>query len=348
MNLLARSKRPLSGTMKFILSLCLVSSGVLFMPSAPSLDRESKLQLAVHLAGAAPLDDSVASASLRHFAAETIQKLAQHPPFLSWVDAPTSIEPLGPGTRSWLVTVFGSSSNDHSASSVPVQIGYLIISADSQGMYKLIEYGAGPDSLYSENAATDSRLGSDSSRIFTPVYGGPLLTAWRVTGGSSTRTIAENTEYLDALSGEALPETDKTWSIQSEKYTLPSGAYGSDNASALLPGNVTAAGEYFDPYDNILWMAAEDKPLTSQHILTALDHKHNLVFAASGKDRTYRFPLPIYGYQTWNAASASDGAATSKSATSAIYVQTGHGDGASSRWISLDAISEGGSFHQLP
>lgn len=317
------------------------------MPSVPAQDRGSTLQLALHRAGAAPIENSVAPASLRHFAAETIQKLAQHPPFLSWVDAPTSIEPLGPGTRSWLVTVF-ESSNDRPASSVPVQIGYLIISADSQGMYKLIEYGAGPDSLYSENAATDSRLGSDSSRILTPVYGGPLLTAWRVTGGSSNRNATTNAEYLDAQSGEALPETDKTWSTQSEKYTPPSGAYGSDNAAALLPGNVTGAGEYFDPYDNILWMAAEDKPLTSQHILTALDHKHSLVFATSGKDRTYRFPLPIYGYQTWNAAPASDGTARNKATASAIYVQTGTGEGASSRWISLDAISEGGSFHQLP
>lgn len=353
MNHLSRIRRPLSGTMKFMLSLCLVSPGVLAIPSLPVNNLDSALNFTNYTATAAPLKESVAPESLRHFAADTISKLSEQAAFLAWAGASTSIEPLGPGTRSWLVTIYrpSSASAASSISSSSIQVGYLIISATPEGRYKLIEYGTGPDSLYSLNAASDVdsdfHMVAGSTLTIMPVYGGPLLAAWRITGGNNS-TASSSAEYLDAQSGEALPETDKTWNLQSGKYSPPSGAYGTDNAPALLPGNVVVAGEYFNPYDNILWMAADAKLLTPQELLTALDHKHSLVFAASGTDRTYRYPLPIYGYQAWDAASAPAGAATNPTTASTVYVLTGNGEGSSSRWISLDAIIDGGSFHLLP
>lgn len=344
---LAHIRRPLSGTMKFMLSLCLAAPGLLAVPSLPVKNLEGALNSASQTAAAAPSQESVAPESLRHFAADTISKLSEQTPFRAWAGATTSIEPLGPGTRSWLVTIYRPSHTGSAASS-PVQLGYLIISAAPEGRYKLIEYGAGPDSLYSSNAAADPRLVAGSSQTIMPVYGGPLLAAWRVADGNPISSVAAGAEYLDAQSGEALPESDATWNLQSERFTPPSGAYGSDNAAALFPGNTIAAGEYFDPYDNILWMASNAKQLTATDVLTALDQQHSLVFAASGNDRTYRFPLPIYGYQTWNAAASLHESATDTEAAPAVYVLTGNGEGGSTRWISLDAIADGGSFHPLP
>lgn len=347
MNHLSRIRRPLSGTVKFMLSLCLVSPGFLAVPSFPVKNPDHAMNLASHIAAAAPSNESVAPESLRRFAADTISKLSEQTPFHSWAGASTSMEPLGPGTRSWLVTIYRPSKAS-SAPSSPVQIGYLIISAAPQGMYKLIEYGTGPDSLYSTNAASDPNVVAGSSLTIMPVYGGPLLAAWRVTDGNSSSTKASSAEYLDAQSGEVLPENDKTWNLQSGKYAPPSGAYGSDNAVALFPGNAIVVGEYFNPYDNILWMASDAEQLTPEDALTALDQKHSLVFAASGNDRTYRFPLPIYGYQAWNASPASTEPATDTATAPAVYVLTGNGEGSSSRWISLDAIADGGSFNPLP
>ncbi|GIO39450.1 hypothetical protein J41TS12_43110 [Paenibacillus antibioticophila] len=347
MNRLPRIRRPLSGTMKLMLCLCLVSPGFLAIPSFAVHNLGGAMNLVSHAAAAAPANESIAPESLRHFAADTISKLSEQTPFQSWAGASTLIEPLGPGTRSWLVTIYRPSFAS-SATSSPVQIGYLIISAAPQGLYKLIEYGTGPDSLYSTNLASEPLVFAGSSLTIMPVYGGPLLAAWRVTDEGSGGATGLSAEYLDAQSGEALPETDTTWNLQSGKYNPPSGAYGSDNAEALFPGNTTAAGEYFNPYDNILWMAADAKQLTPEDVLTALDQKHSLVFAASGNDRTYRFPLPIYGYQTWDAASAITRAATEPTTAPAVYVLTGNGEGSSSRWISLDAIADGGSFHPLP
>ncbi|WMT39353.1 hypothetical protein RE628_18100 [Paenibacillus sp. D2_2] len=120
---------------------------------------------------------------LKHFAEDTIHRLAATKPFAHWKNAKTVIEPLGPGTHSWLVTVCsdgqGNSAVEHSTSA-----GYLIISVTDQGEYKLIEYGTGEDSIFSPSALKSGldhigiKLDSNPDLIVVPLYAGPTLVEW--------------------------------------------------------------------------------------------------------------------------------------------------------------------------
>lgn len=339
MNRLQPSRFARSSTIKCMLSLCIAGTGLFAFPPLPGSNGWA--YPAAH--AAAPVTEAIAPQALRSFAADAISKLAVQAPFSSWADADVTVEPLGPGTKSWLVTLYNASGTSALSSPHAQQLGYLIISATPQGDYKLVEYGTGQDAPYSSQALhTGTGNSHGSSRSITRVYGGPLLTAWKVvTKSTAGPTAASAVHYLDAISGESLPETEPTWNTQAEKYTPPPNAYGSDNASLLSPGEVTTTGEPFDPYENIMWMAAGPEGMTALEVISTLDAKKRIVFVTSGSGRTYRFPLPVYGYQTW--AEPPHQPATDTDSAPAVYLLT-DSNGVNSRWISLDALVDGGIF----
>ncbi|WP_331845643.1 hypothetical protein [Paenibacillus haidiansis] len=273
---------------------------------------------------------------LRNFAARAIEQLSQAEPFTGWAHADTVIEPLGPGTHSWLVTVRprASAPADNPAA------GYLIISATpSAGEYKLVEYGLGPHSVFAAPALESGLAGlglpsrGASGHTVTPVYGGPVLAEWMITLAGKPGTV----HFLDAVTGELLPETTGSWNRQAARYVPPTEAAGSGQ-SALKAGETVRLAEPFDPYGNILWMAGDAFDLSQSNFEQLLKANRRLVFAATGADRTYNIPLPIYGYQKWNDETGSG--------ISAIYALTGTKN--SGRWIALGALEDSGDFVVYP
>ncbi|MGP0583443.1 hypothetical protein [Paenibacillus timonensis] len=270
--------------------------------------------------------DTPAPEALRLFAAEAIGQLAQAKPFTAWAGAATAIEPLGPGTHSWLVTVSAG--------------GYLIISATESGDYKLVEYGMGTYSVFDpallEAALRQSGLGAAAAGRVTavPLYAGPALAAWKVRlpdGGEP--------QYVNAADGEWLPETTGSWDKQAGGYAPP--RLAASSRAPLSPAPIVYTSSRFDPYDNLLWMTAKPLALKSDAFIGKLKASRQLVYAASGPERTYSFPLPVYGYQTWT--NNSPLAAPSAGAEAeAVYVVTG--TDTAIRLIALDALMESGKF----
>ncbi len=277
--------------------------------------------------------DSPAPEQLRRFAADTLQQLAKNDPFKSWSTAKPIIEPLGPGTHSWLVTL----SEGKSGSTGP--LGYLIISATPDGDYKLVEYGLGENSLFArpmlESGLTGLGLSATtkSGPTVTPIYAGPVLAEWmvRTTGKSGA------VHFIDAFTGELLPESPQSWSKQAAGYVPPSSAAGSDLKS-LNADATTRHAELFDPYDNIMWMTGEPVQTGGErfeHFEHLLDTYKQLVFVTTGPERTYSIPLPIFGYQKWSADPLSSG-------EDVIYILTG--SESAQRWIALDSLQQSGKF----
>lgn len=277
-----------------------------------------------------------APAQLRKFAEEASARLAGTEPFTAWAGAALVIEPLGPGTHSWLVTL------TKGPKGAVKRLGYMIISATPEGEYKLIEYGQGMNSIYGSGILEEGLSGlglsqaGSSAPVITPVYGGPVLAAWMI---SSATGKSEKVRFVDALTGELLPESRESWTKQSAGYVPPASAVGSAKRG-WTPGETIRRADPFDPYDNLLWITGKDQvQLSAGNLEQAFSRQSRFVFAATGSNRTYSVPLPVYGYQIWNLSPPSSGSAS-------VYVLSGTDD--SPRWIALDALLASGGFLVMP
>lgn len=286
----------------------------------------------------AGIKEDTAPEELRKFASTVIQELAQQQPFTAWSEAITTIEPLGPGTHSWLVTIQDRETNSTSSPS-----GYLIISMTEAGEYKLIEYGMGPDSVYAistlESALSNAglSLSNNNNLEIVPVYSGPVLAEWAISRAGTSQVE----HYLDAQTGELLPENESSWKLQASRYVPPVKAAGSSSThpkyltgeemSHLSPDQLVHTSDSFDPYDNILWMVENAMNVKFESFENVLVKHKRLIFVSSGQDRTYSVPLPVFGYQKW-----------SLNDDSILYIMSG--SESSPRFISLQALADSGKF----
>lgn len=271
---------------------------------------------------------TVVTSELHQFATDVIQDLSQHQPFTQWKGAEPIIEPLGPGTHSWLVTILDQDGNTKGSTS-----GYLIISVTVSGEYKLIEYGIGPDSIYAkytlENALSESGIHTNTGDII-PLYSGPALAAWSI----RNKGAEQHDLYWDAVTGELLPENENSWNIQASSYIPPESALGNKGIGDTT--NVTSQSfvhysDSFDPYDNLLWITGQAINVNKESFENTIQKKKRLVFVTTGDHRTYSIPLPIYGYQKW-----------ANKAESTFYLMSG--TTSSPRFISIQALIDSGQF----
>src|SRR5690606_18888293 len=78
-----------------------------------------------------------------------IAQLSAVRPFDAWKQVTTSIQPLGPGTHSWLATL---KSKDGQI------VGYMVVHAAPDGTLHLGEYGIGPHPLFDAEALDKTLL----------------------------------------------------------------------------------------------------------------------------------------------------------------------------------------------
>lgn len=341
--------RNITITLKILCSIGLACAGGLAQPGEAAGYAAALAPGAASEPAAGLQTADNAPEQLRIFAEDAIRKLAQTEPFNAWLGAKTVIEPLGPGTHSWLVTVLPGGSGGDSRLN-----GYLIISATSDGQYKLVEYGLGAHNVFAPSllkaALKNSELAAEmtpeqlSQIRVTPLYAGPALAEWMVRLPDD-----ESPRFIHAADGEWLPETADTWDKQAALYQAPRLAAGSGQAE-LAPGEIHYTASRFNPYDNLLWMTQGPLPVKQETFIRKLQSSKQLIFAASGPERTYSIPMPIYGYQTWQdgASSGTDAAAGGTSLNGPVYVLTG--EGPSIRLIALDALlkSQPGKFVAYP
>lgn len=267
----------------------------------------------------AQMDKAVAPAKLQHFAEQAANQLAKLSTFSTWIGADIVVEPLGPGTHSWLASVLQYKENHATF------VGYMVFSVNPANQYVLVEYGAGEDSIYHPDRFSEalSLLGFSSRDISAkPYYGGPLWTEWCLSNG----------QFIHAGTGEIVPQSQASWDVIQQKYSAPTGsvntAKNDDFGPSPLP--IVFTGDDFDPYEQITWMIAKPIQLQVSSFLQALNSHKQLIFVGTEAESngTYRIPFSITGYQKWDA--------------DVIYVQAG--TIASPRFVALDSLLSTGHF----
>lgn len=166
------------------------------LPSASAELPQNAEKLSVHSA-------SPSEQALEAKIAGWIGELSRQPGFEIWSVATHRTEVLGPGTHSWLVTVIRNGD----------EAGYLVVTFAPDGTLGLAEYGSGPYPLFSLNTLhrvlaqrglilnTDDEDPYDSEQL-QRIYRGPMESYWIV-------KIDSETLYLDAKSGQRLPDLDR-------------------------------------------------------------------------------------------------------------------------------------------
>jgi len=228
-----------------------------------------------------------------------ITALAEQKEFSRFKQAGYAVEPLGPGTHAWLVTVREGKTD----------VGYLIVTYGPDGKLALSEYGAGSYPLFSLNTLRESLtqrelLSSIPDYATTAVkyYLGPLESFWSL-------TIAKEPFYFDAKTGEALPN------LSDLVASLPSSPSGDETQLPQLPPSATkeAASRIslalevpiFDPMDNAGWLTAPPLPLDRFATFTAqLQQPRPLTYVARLYNKLALFPLAVTGAQEWTDGSA--------------------------------------------
>ncbi|ANS73896.1 hypothetical protein AWM70_04340 [Paenibacillus yonginensis] len=279
-----------------------------------------------------------APAEVQLFARELIQTLGEQEGFGAWKQSVVAIDPLGPGTHGWLVSLMSSDRTP---------VGYLIIGAKPEGGLALIEYGNGSDPLYNPK-----RLSLSGQNNLVPMYGGPTLTQWRVFNKQGKTPAV----YYEAAGGEPLPDTDADWLGRRNGFPVPESSgtvalerVGLKNKQVVhLPFPVPARQStgLFRPDDNLLWMTGEPLKLSPSQFAApgstevspdVPNQPDKWVFFSSGASRTYAQSLPISGYQLWQTGTANE-----TKARPIVYCISQSENLA--RYISLDALTKAGEF----
>ncbi|WP_028986983.1 hypothetical protein [Thermicanus aegyptius] len=107
--------------------------------------------------------------------------------FSSWRDGKISKEPLGPNSRTWLVTIRKGES----------KVGYLVIGEDDQGHFLLLEYGTDGNSLFDEDTLSSYYPDTKATKK-EKIYQG-ISSYFLVKGNGEERVF-------DAKTTEAIPE----------------------------------------------------------------------------------------------------------------------------------------------
>ncbi|MFC5704009.1 hypothetical protein ACFPVX_22195 [Cohnella faecalis] len=247
-----------------------------------------------------------------------VAELSRQSAFAAWEKAVPEIQPIGPGTHGWLVTL--------SANGKPV--GYLVVNAAEDGTFQLGEYGAGPDVLFSESllrqALKENGLLLEDAGRAVPVtvarhYAHPLAAVWEVTAG-------EDTYWLDAKTGELIPIDGKAWNSKFGTAT-----YKPPTVSNAVKVASLTIRETFDPYERLPWLLG-DKPFSvreSEKVQNRIRSNLHLRYVSEPFGDAMLYALPVVGFQRW----------TSGRLDLALDMQ-------GTRFIPMDTLSRFGLFYR--
>ncbi len=258
--------------------------------------------------------------------------LSAQPEFSGWKGARAVIEPLGPGTHSWLVTL------DKAGRTA----GYMIINARQPDGYSLGEYGAGSYPLFS-SALLQKKLKEQNvaAAQLTRLYASPAAAVWRIV--SQDREVV----YADAWTGEILPISDGDWAKQLNTLSS-SDANDSGNEkkttlalspSSAAPPSKTAVAyartlRSSDPMQRLSWLVS--KPIgspTSGSLASILKSGRPLDYASE-----------LYAgkvLQVWQAAGLH------RWTTGQAYASFVNTESAAKRYITLEQALLAGQFYRV-
>ena len=240
--------------------------------------------------------ESASREALMKQAASWVSTLSEQEAFASWKNSKLRIQPLGPGTHGWLVTVHEPNGQ---------AIGYLVAYAADDRTYRLGEYGLGGQPLFDEASLKQSLFAnglidslSNAGYTATMHYVHPFAAVWKVNIGSDTY-------WLDAKSDELLPLNPESWdsiAIGSKPLSVlnPKTSDGSDGSldrTRTLVLNVP-----FDPYERLPWLSGE-KPFDASDEASfskRLSDNLPLRYVSEPFGDKMLYALSVIGYHQWS------------------------------------------------
>lgn len=250
-----------------------------------------------------------------------MDELAKQPDFNDWDKAEFIVQPLGPGTHSWIAIV----------KSKEKSLGYLVIQAKKDGGFALGEYGTG-DYLFDQNKLQQSLLQleliSSLSEANEALYIHPLFAVWHIKG-------APEDTYLECASGEWLPLQQATWNKTANAEEELAAKYALDDEKGNSIGRAVRSRS-FDPYSRMPWLT--EKPLVASAdntsiVLKALSSKEPLRYVAERYNKEMLYVWSVTGYHSWD----DNGTVYAALETDEL--------GISKRYIPLKLLAELGSFY---
>lgn len=314
----------------FLLILCvglglssLISPSLLTAAGSPYPAKNTKSVL--------QLVTAPASSTLEDFVKVNIDKLAAEAPFKSWKNAQSKYYPLGPGTHSWLVNVMNGDQ----------RIGYMIITATTEGGYVLSEYGAGNEGL--PYSLSELRQLLVQEGLIPSTYSGklalkplylPLLPLWEV-------TLSGKKFYINAAVPEILPWSYTKVETLSIKASTVANLY-SFSKNTRIPQPIFLSHQSSDPYENILWIKNPKLPIFGEdEFSTLLQQKGSLVFQSAGHNDSVGGPLMITGYQIWR--TVDDPSESVQKNNNLLYAAIGP---EGKRFVPLPLLQKYGTLHE--
>lgn len=267
-----------------------------------------------------------------------MDELAKQQPFAAWSGAEFTVEPLGPGTHSWYVSISAGGS----------KVGYMVVHATESGGFTLGEYGAGKRPLFdmetlklslarqgviADTKGVNNANSEKSSFSAEKLYRSGVLAVWRVV------TADQEVLYADAATGDILPTTDSTWRTANAAASTATASV--IPLSAGIRSNVyrNHYGSSFDIYAELPWLTNTAMKIKYAEQLTKpLETDVPIRYVAELYDHTATFVWGVVGYQQWS--------------NNALYLALeepdpeGTGLNRDHRYIGLSDLSPVGSFYR--
>lgn len=203
--------------------------------------------------------------------------------FANWQDARSQIRALGANQHQWLVTL--SKGGKH--------VGYLVVGElqnraanTQQPSFALLEYGAGEYVLFDDTLAPDAPNA-------TTVYDG-FSSFWKITAD-------QQTQYIDAKTGERYPVTFTPDAARIEKLTMHDVA--TPDKSLVNAKSLSMIEE--NPFDQINWVATsltppKPKGESSWQSLLSRDDDRSAVLTVSLFHDQVTAPFSIGAVHVWD------------------------------------------------
>jgi hypothetical protein len=244
-------------------------------------------------------EDISEATNLKSAVTDWISALTKEAEFGAWKTAKWESLPVGPGTHSWLIIIRKDQ----------LEVGYMIVGAMEDGKhYKLLEYGLGPQPLFSLNTLYQGLIQQaliDSSVTLTAFmqdvnwtkkrfYVSTLENFWQITHDTKIY-------YLDAKSGELLLEPIDPFDqpAQTSSSTDNKVQFVSDEFSDQLKESIVTTS--YDPFEKLAWMQGKPLAIHSLTDLKLAQQAHpEMTFMSKLYHQKLIHPFAVIGYQLWS------------------------------------------------
>jgi hypothetical protein len=266
------------------------------------------------------------STNLKSAVKDWITALTNEAGFEAWKKAKWESLPVGPGTHNWLIDIRKDN----------LEVGYLIVGAMEDGKhYKLLEYGTGPQPLFSYNTLYQSMMqqglidhsltfaafSMDDSWLKERFIISALEKFWRVSHGSEVY-------YLDGKSAELLLNGIDPFKFPTQLLeTSASPDILTDlTSSQLKESNVSPS---YDPFEKLSWVNGTPLKIVSfDDLKLALQAHPQLTFMSKLYQANVIHPFTLIGYQLWN--------------ENQLYIAL---DDEGARYLPLSSLLKAGAFY---